>query len=67
MGDKQHGLDMFDYVILSVLLLVSAGIGVYYRFSGGRQRTTKVFNSLNLWLCLRLKACSCDAKSYVFW
>lgn len=42
MADIQHGLDIYDYIILSILLLISASIGVYYRFSGGRQRTTKV-------------------------
>ena len=42
MTDIYLGLGVVDYVILSVLLLISASIGVYYRFSGGRQRTTKV-------------------------
>lgn len=42
MTESYHGLDVVDYVILSTLLLISASIGVYYRFSGGKQRTTKV-------------------------
>lgn len=42
MADQQNGLDYLDYIILSILLLISASIGVYYRFSGGRQQTTKV-------------------------
>lgn len=35
---------VFDYVVLVGTLLVSAAIGVYFRFSGGRQSTTKVCN-----------------------
>jgi len=32
----------WDYVLLGVTLVVSAAIGVYYRFTGGRQKTTQV-------------------------
>lgn len=31
-----------DYVIFVLLLVASAGIGLFYAFSGGRQRTTQV-------------------------
>jgi len=34
--------DTWDYVVLGVMLVVSAAIGVYYRFTGGRQKTTQV-------------------------
>lgn len=31
-----------DFVIFALLLVASAGIGLFYAFSGGRQRTTQV-------------------------
>lgn len=31
-----------DYIIFALLLVASAGIGLFYAFSGGRQRTTQV-------------------------
>lgn len=36
---------VWDYLVLIVMLLISAGIGLYYRFTGGKQKTTKVFHS----------------------
>lgn len=35
-------LGAFDYVVLTVTLLASAAIGVYYRLTGGKQQTTRV-------------------------
>ncbi|KAM6964934.1 solute carrier family 5 member 6a [Aplochiton taeniatus] len=32
-----------DYVIFALLLIASTGIGLFYAFSGGRQRTTQEF------------------------
>lgn len=32
----------WDYVVLVIMLMISAGIGLYYRFTGGKQKTTKV-------------------------
>jgi len=37
-----HRLQWQDYLVISVLMLISIAIGIYYRFSGGQQRTTKV-------------------------
>uniref|UniRef100_A0A8C9QMA2 Solute carrier family 5 member 6a n=1 Tax=Scleropages formosus TaxID=113540 RepID=A0A8C9QMA2_SCLFO len=39
----QKHFSAVDYVIFAVLLVASAGIGLYYAFSGGRQRTTQEF------------------------
>lgn len=33
----------WDYVVLAVVLLISAGFGVYYRMTGGKQKTTKEY------------------------
>lgn len=35
-------LSVFDYVVLLVTLLTSAVIGIYYRLTGGKQKTTQV-------------------------
>nr|CAI5832802.1 unnamed protein product [Callosobruchus analis] len=33
----------WDYVILAIVLLISASIGVYYRFTGGKQKTMQEY------------------------
>lgn len=33
---------VWDYVVFITTLMISAGIGVYARFSGGRQKTADV-------------------------
>lgn len=33
---------VWDYVVLVIMLMISAGIGLYYRFTGGKQKTTNV-------------------------
>ena len=32
-----------DYVIFTVFLVISMGIGLYYALTGGKQRTTEEF------------------------
>ncbi|XP_015517323.1 putative sodium-dependent multivitamin transporter isoform X1 [Neodiprion pinetum] len=36
-----------DYVVIGVMLAISASIGIYYRFTGGRQKTTEEYFSAN--------------------
>lgn len=36
-------LAAWDYVVFALVLGVSAGIGIFYGFSGGKQKTTKEF------------------------
>nr|XP_061806498.1 sodium-dependent multivitamin transporter-like [Nerophis lumbriciformis] len=42
-GIVQMHFTTVDYVIFALLLVASAGIGLFYAFSGGRQRTTQEF------------------------
>ncbi|RWS23435.1 putative sodium-dependent multivitamin transporter-like protein [Leptotrombidium deliense] len=36
-------LTIYDYIVFGVMLAISALIGLYYQFTGGRQRTTKEY------------------------
>lgn len=36
-------LTAWDVTVLAVALAISAGIGIFYRFTGGRQRTAREF------------------------
>ncbi|KAF5294065.1 hypothetical protein FQA39_LY13539 [Lamprigera yunnana] len=41
-----QGLNLFgvwDYVVLVTVLVISASIGIYYRFTGGKQKTVKEY------------------------
>ncbi|XP_053697408.1 putative sodium-dependent multivitamin transporter [Sabethes cyaneus] len=44
---------VWDYAVLVAVLLVSAGIGIYYRFSGGKQKTTTEYlladRNMSIW------------------
>lgn len=31
-----------DYIVFGIMLVMSASIGIYYRFTGGKQKTTQV-------------------------
>lgn len=43
MDDTQPGkFRTTDYIVFAITLLVSASIGVYFRFTGGKQKTTQV-------------------------
>lgn len=35
-------LSAWDYVIVVIMMVISASIGIYYRFTGGRQKTNNV-------------------------
>jgi hypothetical protein len=45
-GNSVHRIEMelsvYDYIVFVAVLLTSAGIGVYYRFTGGKQKTIQV-------------------------
>lgn len=40
---ESTGFHIADYVVLTVLLLLSLGIGIYYAFSGGRQKSKEEY------------------------
>lgn len=42
MAVTQVTFGVWDYVVIAVVLLISASIGVYYRFTGGKQKTVQV-------------------------
>nr|CAD7194224.1 unnamed protein product [Timema douglasi] len=41
--DNNGAFGTWDYVVLSLMLIISASIGVYYRFTGGKQKTTQEY------------------------
>lgn len=43
MVNSEHRFHLTDYVIFGVTLVISLGIGFYYAFTGGKQRTTSEY------------------------
>ncbi|KAB0798172.1 hypothetical protein PPYR_09165 [Photinus pyralis] len=43
MGEHVFFLGIWDYVVISGVLLISAGVGIYYHFTGGKQNTVKEY------------------------
>ncbi|KYN11813.1 Putative sodium-dependent multivitamin transporter [Trachymyrmex cornetzi] len=41
--EEINTLGWVDYLVIAIMLCISAGIGVYYRFSGGRQKTMEEY------------------------
>ncbi|XP_043264665.1 putative sodium-dependent multivitamin transporter [Colletes gigas] len=44
-GNSVSSLQWPDYLVIGVMLSISASIGIYYRFTGGRQRTVEEYFS----------------------
>jgi sodium-coupled monocarboxylate transporter 8/12 len=43
MATGQPMFGVWDYVVLVLVLLISSSIGVYYRFTGGKQKTMQEY------------------------
>ncbi|KAF8763796.1 putative sodium-dependent multivitamin like protein [Argiope bruennichi] len=43
MGFEKATLGILDYILITIMLLISSGIGLYFRFSGGKQKTTNEY------------------------
>lgn len=48
MAVLQPRFGTWDYVVLAVVLIISSAIGLYYRFTGGKQKTMKVSNKISI-------------------
>lgn len=48
-------LGWLDYTVIFIMLSISIGIGIYYRFSGGRQKTVEVIKNISVKNLLRLR------------
>jgi len=44
----QSYLSTLDYIVFATVLVISAAIGVYYRFTGDRQRNVQVITDMTL-------------------
>lgn len=55
----QPRFGVWDYVVLVIVLLISSAIGIYYRFTGGKQKTMKVtFLLIFIELCNLVFGCN---------
>ncbi|KAF7268985.1 hypothetical protein GWI33_017969 [Rhynchophorus ferrugineus] len=43
MASVSAGLNIWDYIIVAIVLLISSAIGIYYRFTGGKQKTIQEY------------------------
>ena len=46
--DEKEVLGVTDYVVLAIMLVVSSLIGIYYRFTGGKQKTRQAAEGLSI-------------------
>ena len=42
-NDGEGRFGIWDYLVLAVTLCVSSGIGIYFRFTGGKQKTAEEY------------------------
>lgn len=42
MEENEGSLQLSDWIIIGIMLGASAAVGVYYRFTGGKQKTSEV-------------------------
>ena len=42
-SEENSRFGIWDYLVLASTLIVSSGIGIYYRFTGGKQRTAEEY------------------------
>ena len=43
LGGEDARFGILDYLVLGLTLCVSSGIGIYYRFTGGKQKTAEEY------------------------
>lgn len=43
----KYAFHWLDYVIIAITMIASVGIGIYFRFSGGKQKTNAVSEKKN--------------------
>ena len=43
LGGEDARFGIVDYLVLGLTLCISSGIGIYYRFTGGKQKTAEEY------------------------